>query len=130
MPVIVLIIGAVGEGKTSTCLELAERCRRRGLKVYGLASPRVFLEGRLIGYDGLDLSSREEFPLARLKEMVEGPDWFHFGGLRYAFSTTGFERANSILLSSSEALDRTPIIFLDEFGRLEASGQKASSQGL
>ncbi|MBS7652973.1 MAG: nucleoside-triphosphatase [Candidatus Bathyarchaeia archaeon] len=123
MPVIVLIMGAIGEGKTRTCLELAERCRRNGFKVYGLASPRVFLGGRLIGYDGLDLSSLEEFPLVRLKEMVEDPDWFHFGGLRYAFSTAGFERANSTLLKASEALDSLSIIFVDEFGRLEAAGR-------
>lgn len=123
LPVILLIMGAIGEGKTTSCLELAERCRRRGLKVYGLASPRVLLEGRMIGYDCLDLSSHVRFPLVRLKEVVEGPDWLYFGGLRYAFSTTGFERANSILLSSSEALDRFSIIFVDEFGRLEAVGQ-------
>ncbi|MBS7638590.1 hypothetical protein KEJ49_06920 [Candidatus Bathyarchaeota archaeon] len=123
MPVIILIMGAVRKGKTTACLELAERCRRRGLKVYGLVSPRFFLEGRLVGYDCLDLSSHVSFPLVRLKEVVEGPDWFHFGGLRYAFSTSGFERANSILLSSSEALDRSSIIFVDEFGRLEAAGQ-------
>lgn len=58
--------------------------------MYGLASPRVFLEEKLIGYDGLDLSSHVRFPLVRLKEAVEGPDWFHFGGLRYDPSPSKF----------------------------------------
>lgn len=123
MSMAVLITGAIGEGKTTACLELAERCRRGGFKVYGIVSPRAFQDGALIGYDCLDISSREEFPLVRLKKVVEGLDWFHFKGLKYAFSTIGFERANSILLRSSEALDRLSVIFIDEFGRLEAAGR-------
>lgn len=122
MPLAVLIIGAIGEGKTRACLELAERCRRGGFRVCGLVSPRVIINGRLLGYNCLDLSSREEFPLARLGGMVEGPDWFSFGGLRYAFSTSGFGRANSILFRSSESMNPSTIIFIDEFGRLEAAG--------
>jgi nucleoside-triphosphatase THEP1 len=123
MSIAVLILGGIGEGKTRACLELAERCEGEGIKVYGIVSPRVFQEGRLMGYDGLDLSTRVRFPLARLREVVEGPDWFEFGGLRYAFSKSGFDRANSILLSSSEARTKPSIIFIDEFGRLEAAGQ-------
>jgi nucleoside-triphosphatase THEP1 len=123
MPTAVLIVGGMGEGKTRACLKLAERCEGEGIKVYGMVSPRVYQGGRLMGYDGLDLSTRVRFPLARLREVAEGPDWFEFGGLRYAFSKSGFERANSILLSSSEASIEPSIIFIDEFGRLEAAGR-------
>ncbi len=123
MSIAVLMVGAVGDGKTRACLELAERCRREGFKVYGVASPRVFLEGGLVGYNCVDLSTRRELPLARLKEMAEGPGWSHLGELRYAFSISGLEWANSVLLSSSKARDPSSIIFVDEFGRLEAEGR-------
>lgn len=115
----VLVYGPIGSGKTCTCLKLAERARAENIPVGGILSIRVYKDGKLIGYDGLDPSSGIVFPLARLRGMVVGSDWFIFNHLIYAFSTQGFELANRILKRSAEALNLPSIVFVDEFGRLE-----------
>jgi nucleoside-triphosphatase THEP1 len=118
----IIVHGAVGSGKTRACLELVERARAKGIPIGGVLSVRVYQDEELIGYDCLDLTSRDVFPLARLRGRVNGPDWFVFGSLIYAFSVQGFERANSILIHSAEALSHSSIVFIDEFGRLERAG--------
>jgi len=91
--------------------------------VEGIISPRVFEEESLIGYDCQKVSTGKAFPLVRLKEYAVGSDWFHFGGMMYAFSTGGFERANNILMRASIEMTPSTLIFVDEFGRLEDKGQ-------
>jgi len=91
--------------------------------VEGIISPRVFEEESLIGYDCQRVPTGETFPLVRLKEYAVGSDWFHFGGLMYAFSTGGFERANAILVRASREMTPSTLVFVDEFGRLEDKGQ-------
>ena len=119
----IIVYGPIGSGKTCTCLSLAEMARAEGLPAGGILSPRVYRGGELVGYDGLDPSTGEVFPLVRLRSRVEGSEWFVFGRLRYAFSTPGFERANLILTRSAEEMSRLSIVFVDEFGRLEGSNR-------
>jgi len=119
----IIIHGAIGAGKTKTCLELVHKAKELGIRVEGVISPRVFEGESLIGYDCQQSSTGEAFPLVRLKEHKVGLDWFHFGGLMYAFSTEGFERANNILIRASIKMTPSTIIFVDEFGRLEDKGQ-------
>jgi len=115
----IVIHGPIGSGKTSTCLKLADRARAGGVPVVGILSIRVYRQEVLVGYDCLDLASGSAFPLIRLGSLVQGWDWFRFGRLKYVFSAPGFERANCILKRSAEALSCSPIVFIDEFGRLE-----------
>ena len=75
-----------------------------------------------MGYDCLDVSSGQVFPLARLWSQVCGPDWFRFRELKYAFSSSGFKKANCILARSSKELDTPSAVFIDEFGWLECAG--------
>ena len=89
----------------------------------GVVSPRVFEGESLIGYDCQQVSTGEAFPLVRLREHAAGSDWVHFGGLKYAFSTEGFERANDILIRASRERTPSTLVFIDEFGRLEDKGQ-------
>ena len=119
----IIIHGAIGAGKTKTCLDLVHKAKDFGIRVEGVISPRVFEGESLIGYDCRQVSSREAFPLVRLKGHAMGLDWFHFGGLMYAFSTEGFERANNILIRASIEMTPSTLIFVDEFGRLEDKGQ-------
>jgi nucleoside-triphosphatase THEP1 len=118
----VILHGPIGGGKTRTCLELSERARAEGIHPGGIISPRVFTGGKLVGYDALEPATGEKFPIVRLREMAEGPNWFTHGRLIYSFSASGFERANEILRLSAEKQDRPLLIFVDEFGRLEDSG--------
>ena len=116
----IIIHGAIGAGKTRTCLELVNKANDSGIRVDGVISPRVFEGESLVGYDCQRVSSGEAFPLVRLKEHADGPDWFRFGGLMYAFSAEGFERANDILIQASKEMTPSTLVFVDEFGRLEA----------
>jgi nucleoside-triphosphatase THEP1 len=119
----IIVHGPIGSGKTLTCLRLIERARAIGLHPKGITSPRVFLKGRLIGYDCMDIATGESFPLVRLLGEVGGPDWSITYGGKYAFSNSGFERANRILINSAESLSQRGLIFVDEFGRIEKSGE-------
>lgn len=119
----VIVHGAIGSGKTSACLELAGRARARGLPVGGILSVRVYRGEELIGYDCLDLTDGGVFPMARLRERVDSSDWFVFDRLIYAFSASGFERANRILTGAAEKVGQPSIVFMDEFGRLERTGR-------
>jgi nucleoside-triphosphatase THEP1 len=116
-----IIHGPIASGKTMMCLELVKRAQAEEVAIDGILSPRVFLDGKLMGYNCLDLKTGESFPLVRLRGEVDGPDWFLFGLLKYAFSVSGFERANKILKLSARAMDRLTLGFVDEFGRLENS---------
>jgi nucleoside-triphosphatase THEP1 len=117
-----IVHGPIGIGKTKACLDLAEKARAEGISPRGVISPAVFAHTEQIGYDCLDIFSGEAIPLVRLKGLVKSPEWFHHGNLKYAFSVPGFERANLILLHSAEAMGSTPLVFVDEFGRLESAG--------
>jgi len=118
----IVVHGAIGSGKTNACLRLVERANREDIAVRGIVTPRLFQKGELIGYDCQEVASGRMFPLVRLRENLEGPDWFEFGGLKYAFSVQGFERANEILARSAQDLSRNAVVFVDEFGRLERAG--------
>jgi nucleoside-triphosphatase THEP1 len=118
----VIVHGPRGVGKTKTCLGLAERVSAEGFSPRGIVSPAVFVDGENIGYDCLDLTSGEAFPLVRLRDRVGGSTWFPHGDTKYVFSVPGFERANEILTRSAQALGESILVFMDEFGRLEMEG--------
>jgi len=122
MSSVVLVFGPIGSGKTSTCIDLVERLRSIKKNIGGILSKRVIQGGELMGYDCLDVSSGQVFPLVRLLSQVCGPDWFNFRDLKYAFSSSGFKQANRILMRSSKELNTPSVVFIDEFGWLECAG--------
>lgn len=119
MSTVIIIHGPIGGGKTEACLEIMRRARSVGIRTLGVLSPRVFSEGETIGYDLLDPETGETFPLARLRELVDGPDWRLHGNLIYAFSLSALKRANGLLFASAEAMGSDALLFVDEYGRLE-----------
>jgi len=119
---VILLKGPIGSGKTKACLALLEKANVENIPVGGVISPRVFLDGRLIGYDCLDPVSSQAFPLVRLRDDVDTPDWFTFRRLKYAFSIQGFEKANEILARTAGSMNPSMLVFVDEFGRLEEEG--------
>jgi nucleoside-triphosphatase THEP1 len=118
----IILNGPIGSGKTKACLALLEKANVEITPIGGVISPRVFLDGRLIGYDCLDPVSSEAFPLVRLRDDVDTPDWFTFRRLKYAFSSQGFVKANEILARTAGSMDPSMLVFIDEFGRLEEAG--------
>ncbi len=118
----IIIQGPIGSGKTNSCLDLVDRARVEGVSTGGVVSPRVFIDGKLVGYNGLEPASGKVYPLARLRERAVGPGWFSHGGMIYLFSAPGFELANEALRLSAKDPDPPMILFVDEFGRLEDAG--------
>lgn len=104
-------------------MNLVLRLKAANLNIGGLLCKRVYQDGALVGYNGLDLSSNKDFPLIRLRNNACGSDWVNFRGLKYVFSASGFKQANYILKRSFKGLSSPYIVFVDEFGRLEKAGQ-------
>lgn len=119
MSMVIIIHGPIGGGKTEVCLEIMRRARSVGIRTLGVLSPRVFSEGETIGYDLLDPETGDIIPLARLRKLVDGPDWRLHGNLIYAFLLPTLKRANKLLSVSAEAMGSNALLFVDEYGRLE-----------
>ena len=122
MSLVIIVYGPVGSGKTTTCLELAERARSE-VTVAGVITKRVFDGEDVVGYDCVDVSSGETFPLVRLAGELDDPDWLPLYLEKFVFSTSGFQRANEVLRTSVASFEQARLIFVDEFGRLEERGE-------
>jgi nucleoside-triphosphatase THEP1 len=120
---VIIIHGPVNSGKTEACLEIMKRAHDVGIQTLGVISPRVLSEGETIGYDLLNPKTKETFPLARLRKLVEGPNWWLHSNLIYAFSLPTLKRANRLLSVSAEAMGSNTLLFVDEYGRLEKAHQ-------
>jgi nucleoside-triphosphatase THEP1 len=117
---VIIVSGGIGSGKTTSLIEARRWALESNLGTAGVISPRNFDRNRLIGYDALDCSTGDVFPLARLREFSAGEDWMEFDGLGYLFSAVGFRRANEILFDVKQTESR--VIMVDEIGRLELDG--------
>lgn len=119
---VIIVYGPIGSGKTTTCLELAERARS-DVAVAGIITKRVFVGEDVVGYDCIDVNSGEAFPLVRLAGELDDPDWLLLYLEKFVFSTSGFQRANEVLKTSVASFGQPRLIFVDEFGRLEERGE-------
>ncbi len=119
---VIIVYGPIGSGKTTTCLELTERARSE-VAVAGIITKRVFRGEDVVGYNCVDVSSGEAFPLVRLAGELDDPDWLPLYLEKFVFSTSGFQRANEVLRTSVASFEQARLIFVDEFGRLEARGE-------
>lgn len=61
---VIILSGARGAGKTTTCLQLAEGARQHGLDCSGVICPPRFDGSRRVGIDLLDVRGGERRPLA------------------------------------------------------------------
>jgi nucleoside-triphosphatase THEP1 len=118
---IILLYGEIGEGKTRTALAAVNLLRAEGATVLGVVSQRVFIEGKAIGYDLLNLETGASTPLVRLKGKPQR-GWSTFGNPLYTFSQDGFAEANRVLIEASTRLTPQTVVFVDEYGGLEIEG--------
>jgi len=122
-PLVILITGDKGSGKTSSMMEVLRWASERSIEISGIISPRCFDGKVLVGYDALDCRSGERFGLARKPGYARGGGWMRFGGLGYVFSRSGLERANGILGVAARRQRGAEILMVDEVGRLELMGK-------
>ncbi|HPI72572.1 MAG TPA: nucleoside-triphosphatase [bacterium] len=138
-PSIALAVGRPNSGKTTWLAAIVQRARSRGLKIDGLLSHGLWVNGIKATYELEAVATGERRPLARMNEPATGDSSLDekninptAGSLfaasapdgkgsmitcgRFQFSRFAFDWGNKILRSSSG------IIVIDEFGPLEASG--------
>jgi nucleoside-triphosphatase THEP1 len=109
---VVLLIGAVGAGKTTALTNLAGKWRASDRDVRGVLAHRVVEEGRLIGYDLEVIGEGKRVPLAR----KSGTGLEKIGP--FAFSEAGLALGRRTLRESAAA----QVVIVDEIGPLELKG--------
>jgi len=110
---LILWNGARHSGKTTAAGEVAERARSEGFSVAGLLAPSLYRNGKLIGFDGVDLRDGTRISLASLKRDGDETE-------RFAFTAAGFRLGITAL--SPAATKSADLIIVDEFGPLEMGG--------
>jgi nucleoside-triphosphatase THEP1 len=111
-PMIYIITGSSGDGKTSVLKDLIDALKTKNIKVSGFISPAVVADNKRIGYDLLDLSNGKNTELSRGYELH---DSVKIG--KFHFCKMGVEFGNNAL-----QLDNTKdsqLICVDEVGPWE-----------
>lgn len=111
---LILWTGRRQSGKTTSAHNLVQVARNEGFNVAGLLALSKYSDGRLVGFDGLDLRDGTRIPLASLKPDGDETE-------RFTFTVAGL-RLGSIALSPS-ATKSAELIIVDEFGPLELHGK-------
>jgi nucleoside-triphosphatase THEP1 len=102
------ICGQRRQGKTTAIRALATGLVERGHSVAGVAQPARLEDGRVVGYDLVDLATQEVRPLAHRAEQGARP--------LYRFDAAGFEWAEERLQRAADFL------LVDEIGWVEVEG--------
>ena len=111
---VALLVGGRHQGKTTTCRQLADGLRRRGLGLAGVVTPAVWIANRCVGYLAVDLAGQQVARLATL----EGPGAERIG--QYHFLSEGLELGRDALRRAAES--DFDLAIVDEVGPLELAG--------
>ncbi len=111
-----LITGALERGKTTLCEQLAKLAGEAGWEVRGVLSLAVFVAGRKVSIDLVNLSSGERRPLAHRDRSTDG-----ICTKRWNFIQNATEWGNAILGRATSYSDSAPcdLLIIDELGPLE-----------
>lgn len=113
-PLVVVVTGRSGTGKTPALTRLAAALGERGVAVFGFVQPPFRRDGRKAGFDIVDLRTGASAPLGRL---VDGEGGQH--GTPFVFDAAGFALARQALA----APPRDAVLVLDEIGPVELRGE-------
>jgi nucleoside-triphosphatase len=101
------LTGGSGIGKTTLCLNLAEKLRKQGISCGGVVSREIREGGARVGFEFVDMESGEIYPLSSI--LGQGP---RVG--KYHVNLDGISRAIAAVDGT-----RANVVFLDELGPLE-----------
>jgi nucleoside-triphosphatase THEP1 len=110
---VILFVGPVGGGKTSTLTSLVSKWRASGKEVRGLLAHRVMEKGHRVGYDLEVIGKERRSALAR----KEGAGIEQIGP--FVFLDDALARGRKALRAATSA----QIVIVDEIGPLELSGR-------
>jgi nucleoside-triphosphatase THEP1 len=122
VPQLVFVTGPSGAGKSTWCAGLIRRARERGLIVRGLLSPAVFVDGKKIGIDMVDLATGEKQRLADLRRPTST-------GLltdHWKLNPEVLGWGNRVLRETSSP----DLLIIDELGPLELQRNEGLQEGL
>lgn len=107
---LILWTGKKHSGKTTSAAALIGIARDKGFCVAGLLAKALYRNGRLIGFDGVDLRSEDQAPLARRRSNGAGTCPFSLlaEGVRLGDNALG-----------PAATESADLVIVDEFGPLE-----------
>ncbi len=114
-PMLIIITGKRGEGKTTFMKELSEILFEKRFNVCGFICPVKYKENIRQSYRFYDLASKKEMELCTIKE---NKDWEKTGCFYFNPETVIY--GNSLLINSRE--NTSDIIVIDEIGQLELNG--------
>lgn len=107
---VVVLTGDLGSGKTTACLQFAERVAGQGLDCAGVVCPARFDGNRKVGFDLLDLRTKERRPLA---EADQQPASLRTGMYRFDVGTMAWG------MTCLESACPCHVLIIDELGPLE-----------
>jgi len=121
---ILIITGARELGKTTLCTRLAEASHSVGWTAAGLLSPARFVDGKKVGIEAEDVSTRQRFLLARLRTGSAAPT--DPGTDRWSFDPRVLAWGNAVLQKAVPC----DLLVVDELGPLELERQQGWIAGL
>jgi molybdopterin-guanine dinucleotide biosynthesis protein A/nucleoside-triphosphatase THEP1 len=110
---LILWRGDKHSGKTTSAGRLVEQACAEGFNVAGILAPSVYTNGRLKGFDIVDLQSGRQTLLASRNENTLTN--------RFVFTDTGLKFGREAL--SLDAVKDAELIIVDEFGPIELAGK-------
>lgn len=105
--------GPKHSGKTTSATRLIQMARTEGFVIAGILEPSLYDNGKLLGFDVLDIQNQKQTPLARRNKDKRTAGSFNF-------ITDGLKFGNAVL--STETTKSADLVIIDEFGPLEVKG--------
>jgi nucleoside-triphosphatase THEP1 len=109
---LILWTGPKHSGKTTSAAELVKKVKNKGFSVAGLLAPSIYINGRLTGFDAVNIKNGERIPLAERTQSPE-PNSVRV----FTFSKTGLKFGSNAL--DTKSIKSADLIIVDEFGPLE-----------
>lgn len=109
---LILWTGPRHSGKTTSAADLAQKAKSQGFSIAGLLAPSIYTNGRLTGFDALDIKTRDRVPLAERQPAEQTTEVGEF-----TFSKDGLQFGSNTLDTTS--VKSADLIIIDEFGPLE-----------
>ena len=107
----IFISGAPGSGKSTVLIKIVEILKSKGLKIGGIVTPEIRVNGRRIGFKVIDIYSGKQGILASINQKTG----IRFG--KYFVDLNDFEKiALNALDFASKNCD---LIVIDEIGKME-----------
>lgn len=119
-PLLFLVTGSRGTGKTTFCASLARAAREAGWQIAGMLSKPVFENKKRVAIEAEDLRTGEKRQLAVHSETPTP------GTKSWAFDDSAIEWGNQVLRSSTPC----DLLIVDELGPLELKRGEGWQMGL